>query len=367
MRQQNVGLQISSGTNAIGGAQAAPGFACIGAFVVWGLASVVWAGNPPPAKARHSPPVPTLGSDVNLLGLSRGSASWLGKAWFTREKSATELEDEEDAEEEAERQQELAAKGLAKTPATVVPAKKASLPFELSCTITNSLVYETRPAKIADSRPDWRWGGELALELEWEVSDTVTITPSLGVASMRYASRSALDAEEPSAGLLVAWKLDKAWTVSFRMESFWDLTPGFGTREFAAFGTVARLQYDLPNPGNKSPMHWQFFGEAARSLAQPSDNDFYGFALGVGNALRLVPQKLTLQTQAGVSYADYPRFNAGLVERQGFNSHAACALVWSPSKTVSVSLGIEFMRSAETGPRLRFDDVSVPLAVKISF
>ena len=112
----------------------------------------------------------------------------------------------------------------------------------------------------------------------------------------------------------------------------------------------ARLQYDLPNPENKHPMRWQFFSEAARSFAQPSQHDFHGAAVGFGNALRLIPQKLTLQTQAGVSYEEYPRFTSRSDGgRRGWNAHAATALVWTPSKHFEISLGVEFMHSAESG------------------
>ncbi len=334
--------------------------------LTFGLVTVATAENSPHLQRSKGSEHLTMGGDVNLLGFSRGSVNWLGKAWFTREKSAEEIENEEDEEEAQQKQTTPTDSSKAGAPAT--NAEKKSIAHDLSCTIGNSFIYETKPAKIAGSRPGWRWEGDFSLELDCEVSDTVTITPATGVTFIRHFSQRTLNSEEPYVSLLVAWNVDPAWTASLREESFWDMAAGFGAREFAAHAFFARLKYDMPNPENKSPHRWQFLAEAAQSFAQPSEHDYHGFALGAGHALRLVPQKLTLQTQAGTSYEEYPHFHSETNQlRRGWNTHAATALVWTPSKHVEVSIGIEFMHSAETGRLFRFNDLSVPLTAKFSF
>jgi hypothetical protein len=285
-----------------------------------------------------------------------GGAYGLGQAAFGVEPvaKATSKEEEPSLDEDA--------KGAPPPAEEIAPAFA-----DLSWNIVSMETYETKPAKHADSRSDWHLDSEFSSDITLKLTDEVTLTSSFGFRWIRFSAQRVLSSDEPFAGLELAWQMNDSWKAILRHESFWDLETGFGREVFAAHVTTARLQYDLPNP-NDEPMRWQLYLEAARSLAEPSVHDYYGGAAGFGTAIRLVPQRLRFQIGAGVSFQRYPRFiGEDGATRQGWNTHAACSLVWTPSENVEVSLGMEYMKSAERGQQFHFDEVSVPFAVRLNF
>lgn len=288
-----------------------------------------------------------------------GGAYGLGHIWFDREPEPVAPEDQGGEDRSV---------GDAPGPGSVVDDEEDSSRFHLSSSLSQLFIYENHPLRYSNDEPDWHWDGGLSLDLEWQLLDNLSLTPSGGTRWLRYAWHPDSDSDEPFASLQITWNPGGCWLVSARHESFWDLEPGFGPTVYAGHMSSLRLQYDTTVAARPGPFRWQWYAEATRNLAEPSLHDYFGFALGGGTAIRLVPQHLSLQIGAGVSFQKYPRYELAVGRiRQGWNTHASAALVWTPGERIQVSLGLEWMHSAENAGLFRFDYIGVPLAVQISF
>ena len=304
-------------------------------------------------------------TDAGLRIFPHGSVGAIGRAWFTPEKTKEELEDEED--EEHARPHAGRTQAHPRVGHRAGEAAGNGFWRDFSASAGVGLVYERRPSRTSDSRPGWVRQLDVSVEWELEFGDRLTITPEVGLTSARYLRQPELNADEPYAGLVLAWRATPNWTLSLREESFWDLTPTLGAREFAAHAVFARAQFDASHSPSRDH-RWQWYLETVSSRAQPRDHDFRGFATGIGDAVRLIPHALSLQIQAGVSFLEYPNFDLeGGGRRRGWNTFVRSALVWRPSSTVEVSAGLEWRRSRESGPLYRFNDVRVPVRITFGF
>lgn len=317
-----------------------------------------------PSLHASAPKKPFATNDAVTVPLSlNGGAYGLGQIWFDREP----LPDPESTEPKPP-QNDWAGKSVENVKE---PEKAGS--FDLSWNLTSAVIYETHPAKYASSQPDWHSDYELSLEVPWTINDHITLTPSTGMRWTRYVTQKDRSSDEPFASLQATWRFADRWMASCRHESFWDYAPldlgtGYANKQFAAHTTVARLQYDTSQPPRISPLRWQSYIEAAQSFAEPQTHNYFGFDVGTGCALRLVPQRLRLEIGAGISYQKYPNYHVETGEiRQGWNGHATSALVWTPCDHVRFSVGVQWMRSRENGREFHFDNMMVPLSVTISF
>lgn len=295
---------------------------------------------------------------VAVLFPREGGAYGLGSIWFDREPVPEPVPQPEGLSPDIQ---------SGKEPEDVEEPEN-SLSFDLTWNLTTAGIYETRPAHHASDHPDWHWDTELAPELECSITEHFSISTSAGLRFARFASGPDLDSDEPFASIQATWRFAAHWMTFIRHESFWDLAPGFGEQVFAAHTTDLRLQYDTTDIARPKMLRWQIYTEAAHSFAEPSLHDYFGFAIGGGCAIRLVPQRLRFQIGAGLSYQTYPNYHVDTVHRrQGWNTHTSAALVWTPTDHGQVSLGLDFMHSAENGSEFHFNNLAVPLSIHWSW
>jgi hypothetical protein len=249
----------------------------------------------------------------------------------------------------------------------LVPAAPEPSVIDWTWELNSFANYESKPAKQLSSQKDWHWDTEASISPAWRISKQVTLTAQVGQRWFRYQQQHDLESDEPFTGLELAWKFAPYWTLALQHESLWDLVPGYGAQLFASHTTTLHLQFDLPNPSDKSPFTWQFSTDVAHATTHPNEQDFTGISMGAGCEVRLVPERLKLQMSASAAWQHYPHFVLEKRTRQGFDYHVVTALVWSPCAHAEVSVGIEYMRSAENGTEYRFNDITVPLGVKITF
>lgn len=291
-----------------------------------------------------------------------GGSYGLGGIWFDREPKPEPVQSEAPAATDQEgpsgmEPEEIDDEGTG-----------GGLAPDVSWNLSTTGIHETRPAHHASDHPDWHWDSEFAPEAEWSITEHFSVPLGAGLRFMRFASSTDLDSDEPFASIGASWRFAPGWLAALHHESFWDLEPGFGSQVFAAHTTDLRLQYDTTAAESPGPVRWQSYLEAAHSFAEPALHDWYGMGFGGGCALRLVPHTLRFQTGAGVSFQKYPNYHVNASEvRQGWTTRLTGALVWTPTAHAQVSLGIDFLQSAENGVEFRFTNIAVPLVVSWSW